>query len=901
MQETRTAPQPLPDPGEDYLFRFDAPLEPIVFGGEVALHGWLLHREEKPTLGIRALVRRRFHKRQEFRARRKRNRPEVAAAFPDTPGAMASGFLLELRLGLGRNNITFQVLDHDRVWRTFHSASAVAVPLVFADRLGLSNLRIFLLFYLRQFLSRSASRLGHSSPPPCRLSAELRQSPHLAAEPPSPLRTRRVNLFATSKSNLFIIEIAELAAAGFREIGCEAALLLDELPEETPPEDTLQIIVTPHEYYNLFLSEMVDRRRARQLTREAILLCTEQPETHWFESNLRWAIYARGVADINPLGVMAYRARGLRCQLLHLGHHSILADRENVPHRARDIDITFLGSLTPRRDQFFAEAAPFFSTKRCHLRLVPLGFAKTKLTKSYLSIERRNELLSQTKILLNVHYSDQKYFEWHRMLVGLANGCCIITETCSGYGALVPGKHFIMTEPEYLIPCCEYYLAHPDECEEIARQGLEFIQKELRQDQACRAFLQEVEADAVRELERSDRDDKTMPVVMANDAPPHPLPPELTRLLSEHSGRLLWRAVADDFRNAWKRLSKSLARIREKPRAKPLSEKEVRKEVINRRKNYQSRWLEQEAASVKNEPFFQLHENEAFTRCGEPKLSVIITLYNYAHFIEDCVASVSVAGRKFAQSLEVLIVNDASTDSSLAQALRCLKKFDLPIRIVDKKWNTGLADARNIGVSTARAPYVFILDADNLIYPDALRQLFEAISKGDHAAAFSMLCRFRGTPAKRVGLLSYFDWDPQILVQYPYIDAMAVFRRDALLEAPGYDNELNQIGWFGWEDYDMWLRFAQKHDDVAFVPNILCLYRHHDTSMINTTNLFELDLVHHLIEKYGDLVERFEPRERLFGVDRNKIRLAKKPLSAAALRDVKPAQSSVTSTRFFGL
>ena len=901
MQETRAAPQPLPDPSEDYLFRFDAPLDPIVFGGEVALHGWLLHPEGKPTLGIRAFVRRRFHKRREFRARRKRNRPEVAAAFPDTPGATTSGFLLELRLGLGRNNITFQVLDHDRAWRTFHSASAVAIPLSFADRLGLANLRIFLLFYLRQFMSRSAARLGTSFPPPNRISSKWRQSPHVTAEPPSSLRTRRVNLFATSKSNLFIIEIAELAAAGFREIGCEAELLLDELPQETPPEDTLQIIVTPHEYYNLFLSEMVDRRRARQLTRNTILLCTEQPETHWFESNLRWAIYARGVADINPLGVMAYRARGLRCQLLHLGHHSILADRRNVPHRARDIDITFLGSLTPRRDQFFAENARFFSKQRCHLRLVPLGFAKTKLTKSYLSIERRNELLSQTKILLNVHYSDQKYFEWHRMLVGLANGCCCITETCSGYGALVPGKHFIMTEPEYLIPCCEYYLAHPDECEEIARQGLEFIQKELRQDQACRAFLQVVEADAVRELERAGPDDKTMLVVLANDAPAHPLPSELTRRLSEHTGRLLRRAIANDFRNGWERLRASLSRVRPKRDIKPLSEKQARRAAIAKRKKYHSRWREQEQARLKGEPFFELHDNEAFARCSEPKISVLITLYNYAHFIEDCVASVAEASLKFGHPLEVLIVNDASTDRSLAHAFRCLKKFELPIRIVDKKWNTGLADARNVGVGTARAPYVFILDADNLVYPDALRQLFEAISNGDHAAAFSMLCRFRGTPANPVGLLSYFDWDPQILVQYPYIDAMAMFRRDALLEGPGYDNELNQIGWFGWEDYDMWLRFAQKHYEVAFVPNILCLYRHHETSMINTTNVFELDLVHHLIEKYGDLVERFEPRERLFGVDRNKIRWARNPLSAAAPREVKPGPTSVTSNRFFGL
>ncbi|MDP9005193.1 MAG: glycosyltransferase, partial [Verrucomicrobiota bacterium] len=678
MQDNHEPLRPQPDPGEDYLFRFDAPLDPVIFGGEVALHGWLLHREGKPTLGIRAIVRRKLRKRREFRARRKRNRPEVAAALPDTPGATSSGFLLELRLGLGRNNITFQVLDHDKIWRTFHSASVVAIPLSFADRLGLSNLRRFLFFYLKQFVTRSAARVGTSQPPLSRVTAGLRQSSHRAAEPAFPLRTRRVNLFATSKSNLFIIEIAELAAAGFREIGCEAQLLLDEVPQESPPEDTLQIIVTPHEYYNLFLSDMVDRRRARQLTRGAILLCTEQPETHWFESNMRWGIYARGVADINPLGVMAYRARGLPCQLLHLGHHSILADRAKVPHRARDIDITFLGSLTPRRDQFFAENAGFFSKQRCHLRLVPLGFAKTKLTKSYLSIERRNELLSQTKILLNVHYSDQKYFEWHRMLVGLANGCCIITETCQGHGALIPGKHFIMVEREYLIPCCEYYLAHPDECAEIARQGLEFIQKELRQEHACYAFLREVETNAA--LAAASRQPALTLPIFAHDAAADPAPAELTRRLSQHTARLLRRAVTNDFRNGWEALHASLSRLRPKRDAKPLTERQVRRDAIAKRKEYHSRWREQEQARLKGEPFFRLYDNDLFARCSDPKISVLITLYNYAHFIEDCVASVSVAASKFGHSLEVLIVNDASLDRSLTNALRCQKKFDLPIR-----------------------------------------------------------------------------------------------------------------------------------------------------------------------------------------------------------------------------
>ena len=96
--------------------------------------------------------------------------------------------------------------------------------------------------------------------------------------------------------------------------------------------------------------------------------------------------------------------------------------------------------MTDRREEFIAANADFFAARNCHLRLVPIGFAKTEETRSYLPVAKRNALLQRTKILLNVHYSDLRYFEWHRALIGLANGCCMITETCEGFEPFVPGN-----------------------------------------------------------------------------------------------------------------------------------------------------------------------------------------------------------------------------------------------------------------------------------------------------------------------------------------------------------------------------------------------------------------------------------------------------------------------------
>lgn len=868
----KAEPAAPPEANADYLFRFDRVLEPIVFGSECELSGWLLHRAGEPIHGLRALVRRKLSRKKVVRARRKRNRPDVASAFPDLPGAEASGFLFELPLGLGRHHFEFQLLDHARRWQTFATANVTAFPMKTLARARLLHTRGFFIGYFKR---RVAAR-----------KSEAHDSTHLA--PPSSVAVAqlpaRVDLFATSKSNLFILEIGALVAAGFRELGCDARLCLDEIPSENPPADTLQIVVTPHEFYNLFLSEKLPRERMRGLTRKVHLLCTEQPETGWFQSNLQWAHYSIGTADINPLGVAAYRARGLRAHQLQLGYHEILSHRERIPHHRRSNDIVFLGSMTPRREEFFAQHAGFFARHQCHLRLVPLEFAKTKATRSYLSAERRNELLADARIVLNLHYSEQKYFEWHRMLVALANGCCIISETCQGHGRLVPGKHFIMVEPEQIIPACEYFLAHPGECETIAEQGRKFVETELRQAQSCAQFLRDIGGgrDGAAALE------------LALDHPPEPLPKALRKLIARRTRRGFIQALQQDL-GVW--LSKENTVATKAHVLAPIPEE--RPAVIQKREAYRARRARQEEGRARGEAVWNLHDNPAFLRCPAPKLSVVITLYNYAQHIEGCVASITAAFARLAQPAEIVIVNDASSDESLERALQIQAKTEVPVRIVDKQFNTGLADARNVGIQIARAPYVFMMDADNLIFPDALRQLLQAITANEAAAAFSLLVRFRGSPENRVGLLSYFDWDPQILVQYPYIDAMALFRREALLEVGGYDNELSQIGWFGWEDYDMWLKFAQRKDRVAFVPNTLCLYRHHDTSMINTTNLFELELVQHFIARYGGLLRSFEPRAKVFGIAREKLAGQNIPRASNRRRFLIASGCSIATTHLY--
>ena len=290
--------------------------------------------------------------------------------------------------------------------------------------------------------------------------------------------------------------------------------------------------------------------------------------------------------------------------------------------------------------------------------------------------------------------------------------------------------------------------------------------------------------------------------------------------------------------------------------------------LCDMRRGYAERFDSQEKARQKGEAIFRLLDSPRFDHSA-PAISVVLTLYNYAAYIQQCLKSLEDAKTAaIPGGIEVVIVNDASTDDSLEQAIGAQKNSRHPVRIVDKRFNTGLADARNIGLELARAPFAFILDADNMVFPRALEQLHTTMVNDSSAAVYSMLCRFQGSHSHRDGLLSYFDWDPQMLVERPYIDAMALFDRRQLIEIGGYDNELYKFGWFGWEDYELWLRIAQAKLRVSFLPNVLCLYRHHETSMSNATNLFDRELVSQLIKKYHALVETYPPKNRILGVDR---------------------------------
>lgn len=109
-------------------------------------------------------------------------------------------------------------------------------------------------------------------------------------------------------------------------------------------------------------------------------------------------------------------------------------------------------------------------------------------------------------------------------------------------------------------------------------------------------------------------------------------------------------------------------------------------------------------------------------------ISVVVAIYNIEHLIKRCIDSILEQSYK---KIEIILVNDASTDNSLNLCLEYANK-DSRIKVIDKKINEGLSMARNSGLEEATGDYVVFVDGDDFIEHDAYQILNNYLNSGKY-------------------------------------------------------------------------------------------------------------------------------------------------------------------------
>jgi SAM-dependent methyltransferase len=192
----------------------------------------------------------------------------------------------------------------------------------------------------------------------------------------------------------------------------------------------------------------------------------------------------------------------------------------------------------------------------------------------------------------------------------------------------------------------------------------------------------------------------------------------------------------------------------------------------------------------------------------DPVLSVIMPTYDGARWLGAALESVRAEG---ADGLEVVLVDDGSTDATLQIAARFAR--ELPLRILAPGRSGSWVAATNHGLAAARGEWACFLHQDDLWRPGRLRAVRAALPRVEGALLFHP-AEFVGPDGAALGRwscpvapgrVSPDELVERLLVQNFIAIPAPVFRRAAALEGGGLDPSL----WFT-ADWDLWLRLAAR-------------------------------------------------------------------------------------------
>ncbi len=181
-----------------------------------------------------------------------------------------------------------------------------------------------------------------------------------------------------------------------------------------------------------------------------------------------------------------------------------------------------------------------------------------------------------------------------------------------------------------------------------------------------------------------------------------------------------------------------------------------------------------------------------------PSVSVVIPVYNTEAYVEETVRSI--LNQTF-RDMEVIIVNDGSTDNSLS-ILERLSKEDSRIKLINRE-NGGLSAARNTGTENAKAPYIVYIDSDDKLSEDAIERCYSRCS------------------SQKLDLVTYdaepFADDPKEIMSMRY-DRSGCLREDTVYS--GADALLKQL------------------DDMCFTPQVCLCFISRETLDKHNLNFY---------------------------------------------------------------
>jgi glycosyltransferase involved in cell wall biosynthesis len=235
---------------------------------------------------------------------------------------------------------------------------------------------------------------------------------------------------------------------------------------------------------------------------------------------------------------------------------------------------------------------------------------------------------------------------------------------------------------------------------------------------------------------------------------------------------------------------------------------------------------------------------EDFSKVQLPLISVAMPVYNGEQYLVEAIDSI--LAQTF-NNFELIIIDDGSSDASL-DVLRVYEKLDSRIRLIARE-NRNLATTLNDIITLARGKWFARMDQDDIALPHRFERQLQWLQETEADITGSWVQRF-GKSDKR--LVKLRQTDDAIKMELLFCSPFAhpsTMMRTTLIKQLCYDKAWEKV-----EDYDLWERAARAGWKMTNVPEVLLLYRVHDTQISTKIASTQQQLGHKICQRYWKFV-----------------------------------------------
>lgn len=231
-------------------------------------------------------------------------------------------------------------------------------------------------------------------------------------------------------------------------------------------------------------------------------------------------------------------------------------------------------------------------------------------------------------------------------------------------------------------------------------------------------------------------------------------------------------------------------------------------------------------------------------------LSVVIPFYNMGRYIDDCVNSVLQSSYK---DLEVLIIDDGSTDAESLQALKRWAQHPV-VQVIHKK-NEGLATTRNYGAGRANGEFLAFLDADDKVNGSYYEKAIVVLQQYENVFFVGAWSQYFG---QKQAVWPAWNPEPPYILLHNSVNSSALVYKKAAFLAGGLN--VKDVD-YGLEDYGSVIGLLSQGYRGVVLPECLFFYRVRRNSMYRGLNRYKvLHSYQFIASQYEGLYKQYAPQ-----------------------------------------